>query len=427
MSIRKNIFANYAGAAFTALVPILALPWYLAALGVKQWGLVSFVATLQAVLGLVDAGMSQALVRETAIRLMAEEDGRRRAATLLFGFERIYWGFAIIAALLTALMADMLAANWLRLGDLAVEAGRTAVYGAAAIFAAQFPGSLYRSVLVGAQKQVRLNMILIGGVLLRHGGGVVIVSIWPTLLAYLAWQAAAALAETVARGIFAWRSLHATRRGVIWDMRELRQAVSLTVGMSIAVLLGALTVQMDKIVLSRMVPVEQFGYYAIASSLALGVLQFIHPITQAMLPRVVQLHFDPPALRRFNFRFASLAILLMAGGALVYFFAGQWLLEIWLRDALVASRIYALLSVLLVGTALNALYGVGYLNWLAHGRMGRVLMVNGIALGLAVILIPAFVAWLGLVGAAFGWLVINGVGLLFSLEWLKRDRGCAAR
>ena len=66
MTLRKNIFANYIGAGAVALGPILVLPWYLAALGPKQFGLIGFIGMLQAVLGLLDAGMSQALVREIA-------------------------------------------------------------------------------------------------------------------------------------------------------------------------------------------------------------------------------------------------------------------------------------------------------------------------------------------------------------------------
>jgi hypothetical protein len=48
MSLKKNILANYIGGGTVALAPILALPWYLAALGPKQFGLVSFVVMLQA-------------------------------------------------------------------------------------------------------------------------------------------------------------------------------------------------------------------------------------------------------------------------------------------------------------------------------------------------------------------------------------------
>ena len=174
--MKKNILANYAGAGVAALALILALPWYLLALGPKQFGLIGCVVLLQAVLGLIDAGMSQALVREVALQFHAGLAGRQRTADLLLGFERIFWGFALAVGLLMALLSPVIASHWLALDGLAPDAGQVALYGAAAIFAVQFPGSLYRSILVGAQAQVRLNLVMMAGALLRHIGGALLVT-----------------------------------------------------------------------------------------------------------------------------------------------------------------------------------------------------------------------------------------------------------
>ena len=72
--------------------------------------------------------------------------------------------------------------------------------------------------------------------------------------------------------------------------------------MSGAAWLGALTVQMDKIVLSRMVSIEQFGYYIIAATVAAGMLQLVYPLVQAVLPRAIQLRAEPAALRKLNIK-----------------------------------------------------------------------------------------------------------------------------
>jgi hypothetical protein len=157
------------------------LPWYLAALGPEQFGLIGFIVMLQAVLGLLDAGISQALVREITVRLDSADGGRRSTAALLFGFERIYWLFALCAGCVTLLLADTLARHWLNL-EMPVASGRKP-------FTVRRPsrspvsGSLHRSLLVGAQAQVTPTALL-GGALLRHVGGV-IVSGSPTLTAYL--------------------------------------------------------------------------------------------------------------------------------------------------------------------------------------------------------------------------------------------------
>lgn len=420
--LKRNILANYLGAGTVALAPLLALPWYLAALGPSQFGLIGFIVMLQAVLGLLDAGMSQALVREIAVRFDSADTGRHSTAALLFGFERIYWLFAFFAGCATLLLADPIATHWLNLKDLPITLGREAVYGAAVIFAAQLPGSVYRSLLVAAQAQITLNAVMLGGALARHGGGVLVILYWPSLSAYLIWHASIALLETLVRGRSAWKTLGVKRKGMKWDLTELRPVWRLAASMSGVTLLGALTVQMDKIVLSRMASIEQFGYYTIAASIATGLLQLIYPLVQAVLPRAIQLRSDPVGLRRLSIKLVCLVALLVAFCALVFATLGKWLLTVWLRSPPTVEVIYPLLALLLVGTGLNAFYNVGYMNWIVHETIHRVFQVNVLALVLSVSLIPSFIAWQGTIGAALGWLTINLIGFVLSLEWLKRKQ-----
>lgn len=422
MTLKRNILANYLGMGVVALAPILALPWYLAALGPKQFGLIGFIVMLQAILGLLDAGMSQALVREISVRLDSADGGRCSTASLLFGFERIYWLFALCAGCVTLLLADTIATHWLNLEGLPVASGREAVYGAAIIFAAQFPGSIYRSLLVGAQAQVVLNGVMLVGALLRHVGGVIVVLVWPALSAYLIWHASIALLETLLRGRLAWSTLNVKRNQAKWEIKELRPVWRQVASMSGATWLGALTVQMDKIVLSRMATIEQFGYYTVAATVAAGMLQLVYPLVQAVLPRAVQLRAEPVALRRLGIKLVWLIGLLVGLVALIFIVAGKWLLDAWLRNSDVAAAVYPLLAVLLVGTGLNAFYNVGYINWIVHEKIHRVFQVNALALVLSVALIPPLVTWQGTIGAAFGWLAINLIGFVLSLEWLRRKQ-----
>jgi O-antigen/teichoic acid export membrane protein len=420
MTLKKNIVANYLGIGTAALAPILALPWYLSALGSEQFGLVSFVLMLQAVLGLIDAGMSQALVREVTVRFNSAEGGRRSTASLLYGFERIYWIFAMCAGCATFLLSDVIASNWLKLNGISVLTGKEAIYGAAVIFAVQFPGSIYRSLLVGVQSQVKLNAVVLVSALIRHAGGVVVVMAWPNLATYLIWQALISLLDTLVRGQLAWKTLGEKRKHFKWDAQELRPVWRLALGMSSVTLLGALTVQMDKIILSRLTTLEQFGYYTIAATIATGALQLIYPLVQAVLPRAIQLRENPPELRRMLVKLALLISALVTMCIVFFLFLGKWLLISWLKGSPAVDVVYPVLSVLLIGTALNAFYNIGYVNWVVHEKIKKVFFVNAMSLVLSVGLIPFLVSWYGVIGAAVGWMTINLIGFMFSVDWLKR-------
>jgi O-antigen/teichoic acid export membrane protein len=422
MGLKKNILANYLGTGAIALAPILALPWYLQALGPKQFGLIGFITMLQALLGIVDAGSSQALVREFAMRFNTTDSGRRDTASLLFGMERLYWVFSLAAGATTLLLRDAITTHWLVLDDLPLSVGTYAIAGAGMLFAVQFPGSVYRSLLVGTQAQISLNVIMLVGALARHIGGVMVVLCWPTLSAYLVWQVGAGLLETLARGNLAWRTTGVKRSVLSWEPQHLRPVWKTMASLTGTAWLGALTVQMDKIILSKMVNLQQLGYYTIAASISMGMLQLIYPLVQAVLPHAVQLKGNSTGLRRLCVRLTWWIAALVVCAGVVYASLGKALLALWLKDPVAVSATYPLLSVLLMGTALNAFYIVGYIHWLVLERVHRLLLVNATSLGLSFAIIPLLVTRMGPMGAAFGWLAINLIGFFLSLEWLKNPR-----
>lgn len=418
--MKRNIVANYLGTGCVALAPMLALPWYLSALGPELFGLIGFVAMVQALLGLLDAGMSQTLVRAVALQIEGGADGLRRAADLLLGFERVYWGFALAAGGLFLIVSEQIATNWLVLEKVSVNQAQYAMWGAAVIFMLQFPGSVYRSLMVGAQAQVRLNGVLAAGAVTRHLGGVVVVSMEPSLSAYLFWHALIAGLETLLRAWLAWKTVGSNRGSTRWDPAQMCDLWRTVAGMSAATWLGALTVQMDKLLVSKMVNVEQFGYYTIAAAVATGLLQLVYPVMQAALPRAVQLRADGPGLRRLSLRLAGIFALMVIGGGLAFALLGEWALQAWLKNPVAVEAVHPILSLLLVGTALNALYNVGYMHWIVFEKLQRVLQVNALALLMSVLLIPPLISLYGPIGAAVGWLTINFIGFALSLEWIKK-------
>ena len=66
VSLRRNIYFNYASQAYVALVGIAMVPLYLKYLGLEAYGLIGFFATAQAWIQLLDFGLSPTLGREAA-------------------------------------------------------------------------------------------------------------------------------------------------------------------------------------------------------------------------------------------------------------------------------------------------------------------------------------------------------------------------
>lgn len=415
--IGRNIVFNYVAAISVALGPVVTIPWYLSALGSMQWGLISFIYLLQVIMGLLDGGMSQALSREFAMRFQPEKKCQKNAASLLVVIEKIYWLFSIIIAVIFIFLARYIATNWLALGAENIYLGVNAIYGGAFLFIAQFSGSVYRSVLVGTQYQVLLSKITIFVVVFRHGVGVFIVLFWPHVEAYLIWQILISSIETGLRRFFAWKIIGVDRKNLKNDVADIVPVLNFSVRMSGAVLMGALSVNMDKIIVSKMLSVDQFGYYAIAVSIAVGVMQLVSPIVQAMHPRLVVLRNDVFLLKKQNVKFLLSLVLLVFLGWLVYLLFGTYILTRWLGNEAAVVAITPVVNILAIGTTVNTLAEVGYANWIVFGRVGKVAQRNILALLCSVLLLPYLIRNYGLEGAAFSWVINSLIVFIMSSGW----------
>lgn len=418
-TLRKNVLSNYIGTFTLIVCPIISLPFYLDMLGATIWGLVAFMITLQTFLSLVDSGLSQALLREFAALNGESDDKQTQLGKALLGFERVYWGFGLIASTTIILLSGKITEYWLNLNGSLVQEAQQAVIGAGLIFLFQFPSSVYRSLLLGTQHQVLLNTVITISTIFRQLGGVIVIFIWPTLLAYITWHLCCVILDTIIKRIYAWQKVKLNNQHLYWDSQLMRALFNPVLHMSIATIIGALTVQIDKIFLSGMISVERFGYYVIASSVATGILQVIYPVVNATIPYAISFKHDPIKLRAFNFRYAKFVIFSLLALASTYTLIGKQFLQFWLVNDKIAGEVYYILNYLLIGTLLNSLYTIGYINWVIQGHTLKIFRVNLIALITSIICVPLLISKFGLVGACFGWIMINCTGLLLSLHWLR--------
>jgi O-antigen/teichoic acid export membrane protein len=166
---------------------------------------------------------------------------------------------------------------------------------------------------------------------------------------------------------------------------------------------------------------EQFGYYSIASTVSIGVITAIQPIVQAISPLMMQSANNKEILRLHSIKLAKIISIVAATIAVGYFFLGDALLTIWLRNGQAVNYIYPILSILLIGSVLNAYYHIGYYNWLAHGKTKIIFVVNLISFSLAISITPILIKMEGAIGATFGFVAMNLLGLILSMGWIKKS------
>ena len=156
MSLRANTIANYLGQGWTGLMGLAFIPVYIRHLGPEAWGLIGFVAVLQAWFVLLDMGLTPAIHREFA-RFQAGANSAQHVRNLLRSFEVIYGSLAAGVVALVWLAAPFLSEHWLNVRQLPLPTVVQAVQIMSVVIASRMVEEVYRGVLLGLQRQVWLN------------------------------------------------------------------------------------------------------------------------------------------------------------------------------------------------------------------------------------------------------------------------------
>lgn len=420
MSLKKNVVANYLGQGWSGLIGLAFVPLYIKYLGIEAYGLIGIFVLLQAWLVLLDMGMTPTLNREMA-RFSAGAHTPQSIRDLLRSLEIICFGAAAFIGLLIWAVSGWLAADWLRAEKLPVERVSQAIAIMGGVAALRFVEGIYRGAILGLQKQVFFNVMNASLATVRAGGAVAVLAwISATIEAYFLWQGFVSIISVAVLAVAAHGNLPATPKPAKFSRQAILEIRHFAGGMMATTFLALLLTQVDKILLSRLLSLEYFGYYTLAATVAAAITLLITPITQAFYPRLTELvaRNDTHELIQTYHRSAQLVTALAAPGALMLIFFGDNLLALWTGDRFLAQEIAPLLALLALGTLLNGLMHIPYMLQLAHGWTGFAVRVNLVAVA---ILVPA-ILWatprFGAIGAAWAWVLLNAGYVLVGIHFM---------
>ncbi|OPL14360.1 MAG: hypothetical protein AVO39_09255 [delta proteobacterium MLS_D] len=420
--LKKNITANFLGSFWQALMALLFIPLYIKFLGMEAYGLIGVFITLQALFLLLDVGLGATVNREMA-RLSALPDKEQEMRDLVRSMEAIYWSIAVIIALVVMILSPYIAHYWVKPDRLSPEVVQRAMLIMGLAIAVQWPVSFYAGGLTGLQRQVLLNVVNSTIATFRWFGAVLV--LWlvaPTIYAFFIWQIIVSILHVLMMWSFLWRSLPKSSQKPSFRGDLLLGVWRFAAGMSGISILGTLLTQADKIILSKMLPLEMFGYYTLAWMVASTLYRLIGPLFNAVYPRLTQLVSlqDEENLKSLYHKVCQLmSALILPVTAIIAFFAYEILL-LWTQSPTTAENAHVLVGILIIGTALNGLMNMPYALQLAHGWTKLAFYVNLFAV---VTLVPLTIlmTWqYGAVGAAIVWVVLNSGYVLVAIQFMHR-------
>lgn len=409
MGLKKNILANYIGAGWAALMNLAFIPLYIRYLGIEAYGLIGIFAMLQGLLTLLDLGMAPTISREMA-RFQPGGDGARFVRNLLRSVEIVVICLAVAITAGIWAASSWIARDWLVLKGLPSSVVVQALAIMGGLIGLRVIENIYRSALIGLQRQVPLNLVISVAATLRGCGALLVLAyLKSSIQAFFLWQiVVSGIGVTMLAVTTYWALPRITERAE-FSVTILKGIWRFAAGAMAIGCLSLLLGNMDKILLSRLLPLEIFGYYAFAVVVAQTPLGFVAPIAQAFYPRFTQLQrLDNQAALANAYHSATQLVTVLLGATTVFMILfGHEVLEIWTKNDVLSRRVYALVAVLSVGSLFNGLMTIPYFLQLSSGWTGLNIRVNLIAIFLVVpalwILVPEY----GAMAAAWVWLALN--------------------
>lgn len=417
MALSRIIVANYFARAWSGLISVGFVPVYIKFMGIEAYGLIGVYLSLVAILSLMDLGLSGTLSRELARK--SEGIGQQKEiGDLVRTLEAVYWSIGIVLGIGVFFSASAIGTYWVNSTALSPEALQGSIMLMGGVVTAQWATSFYSSGLIGLQRQVSLNILVVAFSTVRAVGAVAV--LWlvaPTVQVFFAWQLVVGFAQTIATAVVLWKCLRVSPVRAQFEMRHLRNVSRFASGLTVISLLAVALTQVDKVILSKLLSLEAFGYYTLATVVAGGMLQLVTPISSALFPQFAKLAagHDEDGMRELYHLGTQLVAVVVFPAATICALFGKELLLAWTGDQAIADNTSPILALLVIGTAMNGLMYIPSAVQLAHGWTRLGIYTNAVGVIVLVPLVIVLAQRYGGAGAASVWMILNACYLFIAL------------
>jgi O-antigen/teichoic acid export membrane protein len=362
-----NALVNITAKVAVGLVPLVFVPVYVRAVGMHGYGVFAYALTLVGLSSIFDFGLSPAVTRA-----FSQPANAGKRATIFKTFERTYLGVGLVLLVAGAVLLGFFAKP--------VSHGATSIWAwaaTAALLACSWPVSLYSGALLGADQQIRLNVIVFAGVLARFVSGAVLLYAFGPDPSYLLLGQAAGFLMTAWFLRRAVRSCSPPEQPAAFAPSVIRGNLGFAAKTWIIVGIGVVCAQLDKQVIATAYGLAIFSSYSIAWTLSAAATNIAHPIGSSYFPRSVAAFEagDTAYLQgAVGEALGIVTLLILAPCAVAASFASD-VLALWLGQGGVAP-VEIFLVPLLYAAQLGAICALAQSFLTSFGRVGVIVVLN---------------------------------------------------
>ena len=420
--IKRNIIANYIGSGWTALMGIAFTPVYIYYLGIEAYGVIGVFALMQSWLYILDMGITPTLNREMA-RFKGGGHTSQGICNLVKSLELIYLLIALTISLVFAFSRVWLSIHWLNINSLPINEVVNALAISGIVISIRWFSGLYRGAITGLQELVWLNSCIAIFSTFRGLGVIIILAfISPTLHAFFIFQAAVTFLEVLVLAIKTHNLLPRPPEPARFDFDALRKVWKFARSMTVNMLQILFLTQVDKLLLSKFLPLSDFGYYTLATTLAGGLYVVMGSITNVAYPQfslLISRNDHEKLIEAYHKLSRLLAVMIVPASLVTSFFSNNILL-LWTHNSSISHAVAPLLSLLVIGNMLNGLTQIPYYLQLANGWTRLNILVNFFSIIVTVPVLYYSIPTYGSISAPIIWIILNAILLIFTIPIMHR-------
>ncbi|MFT4059307.1 MAG: oligosaccharide flippase family protein [Legionella sp.] len=415
MSFKKNLIVNYTSQIYMTLAGVLILPLYLKYMGAEAYGLVGFFTALQSWFNILDFGLSPSISRETA-RMRAGAINVHDYRALLHALQLLFLLIMILGAGFLLMIAPYVAHSWLNAQQLGVHEIQTAVQLMAVSVGLRWMCSIYRATIIGAEQFVWLGYYTGIFTTLRYLGVLlVLIYVGTTPFIFFFYQILVSFFELAFLAIKAIKNVpicpknESPKYNLKALISSIKPILPFALSISITSSIWIVITQTDKLILSKLLSLTEYGYFTLGVLAASGVMLFSAPFSMVLMPRMAKMNAEnneQEMLKLYRQATRFVASITIPASLVLALFPEQ-ILWLWTNNLVVSQKTALVLRLYALGNAALAFTTFPYYIQYAHGTMKLHLIGNTC---FAALLIPAIIwatSHYGMNGAAWVWFVAN--------------------
>lgn len=407
----SNYIYLYISQLYIIGIGIVIVPFHLKYIGVAAYGLIGIYTTVQVMFQMLDVGMTPTLSRE-ASRLHVGAISQSKAKSFLRVLEIFFLLITLSIFLVAYFASDNIAINWFSSSSLDLITIQKALFYLTLVAGIRWYSGIYRAFIAGFENQVWLSKLNIIITTLRFVGVIpVLIYYDSSIVVFFQYQVAIAVIEVLVLiyKVSSYIIVDLLYFPSLSDIYKLKSTFKLSATAGGAGLLWVIASQSDKILLSKFLSLEDFGYFSMAVLLVNGVMVITAPITKIIFPKLTKLtglglNNDFNKLYLDTSRTVGFVAFIFS---VFIFFYSYEIVYAWTADKEIANKIHTLVGLYALGNSFLALSSLTYYFQMAKGDVK--LHVVGVFIYLLCINISLvfFVSLYGFDGAGYAWLLTN--------------------